>query len=104
MTYKKDNCVADLYVKETQAGVCAKEGEPVVEKESAATALVNGNNVLGPVVGNYCMSLAVKKAKDVGIGWVVAHGKSNTPHTFKSLLSLYCISALAKTELVKYKV
>lgn len=67
-----------------QAGICAKDGEPVVEKESAATALVNGNNVLGPVVGNYCMSLAVKKAKDVGIGWVVAHGKSS------SSSSLYC--------------
>ncbi|GAA6101380.1 uncharacterized oxidoreductase YjmC-like [Tachysurus ichikawai] len=70
----------DLYVKETRAGICAKEGEPVVEKESVATALVNGKNLLGPVVGNFCMSLALKKAQDVGIGWVVAYSKSNTPH------------------------
>ncbi|GAA6084907.1 uncharacterized oxidoreductase YjmC-like, partial [Tachysurus ichikawai] len=63
----------DLYVKETRAGICAKEGEPVVEKESVATALVNGKNLLGPVVGNFCMSLAMKKAQDVGIGWVVAY-------------------------------
>ncbi|XP_060742825.1 uncharacterized oxidoreductase YjmC-like [Tachysurus vachellii] len=63
----------DLYVKETKAGICAKEGEPVVEKESVATALVNGKNLLGPVVGNFCMSLALKKAQDVGIGWVVAY-------------------------------
>lgn len=47
----------------------------MVEKESVATALVNGNNLLGPVVGNFCMSLALKKAQDVGIGWVVANGK-----------------------------
>lgn len=68
-------CISDLYVKEIQAGICSREGEPLVEKESAATALVNGKNVLGPVVGNYCMNLALKKAQDVGIGWVVAHGK-----------------------------
>lgn len=63
-----------MYVKDIQSGICAKEGEPVVEKESAATALVDGKNLLGPVVGNFCMDLAVKKAKEVGIGWVVAHG------------------------------
>jgi len=33
---------------------------------------VDGGNLLGPVVGNFCMSLAIKKAKDAGIGWVVA--------------------------------
>ncbi|KAK1789621.1 hypothetical protein P4O66_015529, partial [Electrophorus voltai] len=65
----------DVYVTEIRAGICARDGEPVVEKESAATALVNGKNLLGPVVGNYCMSLAVKKAQDMGVGWVVAHGK-----------------------------
>ncbi|XP_030622855.1 uncharacterized protein LOC115806306 [Chanos chanos] len=67
----------DLYVKEIDAGICAKDGEPVIEKESVATALVNGKNLLGPVVGNYCMSLAIKKAQDVGIGWVVARGSNH---------------------------
>ena len=66
----------DMYVKDIQTGICAKDGEPVVEKESAATALVDGKNLLGPVVGNFCMNLAIKKAKEVGIGWVVAHGES----------------------------
>lgn len=81
-------CFADLYVKETQAGICAKEGEPVVEKESAATALVNGMNLLGPVVGNYCMNLALKKAQEVGIGWVVTHGKSNKSNKFRTYFEL----------------
>lgn len=66
----------DMYVKDIQTGICAKDGEPAVEKESAATALVDGKNLLGPVVGNFCMNLAIKKAKEVGIGWVVAHGES----------------------------
>lgn len=68
--------LTDMYVKDIQTGICAKDGEPVVEKESAATALVDGRNLLGPVVGNFCMNLAIKKAKDVGIGWVVAHSES----------------------------
>uniref|UniRef100_A0A3B3XZP8 Malate dehydrogenase n=1 Tax=Poecilia mexicana TaxID=48701 RepID=A0A3B3XZP8_9TELE len=67
----------DMYLKDIQTGVCAVEGEPVVEKESAATALVDGNNLLGPVVGNFCMNLAIRKAKEVGIGWVVAHGSNH---------------------------
>ncbi|XP_035521294.1 uncharacterized oxidoreductase YjmC-like [Morone saxatilis] len=67
----------DMYVKDIQSGICAKDGEPEVEKESAATALVDGKNLLGPVVGNFCMNLAIKKAKEVGIGWVVAHGSNH---------------------------
>ncbi|KAM9351831.1 putative oxidoreductase YjmC [Symphorus nematophorus] len=67
----------DMYVKDIRSGICAKDGEPVVEKESAATALVDGKNLLGPVVGNFCMNLAIKKAKEVGIGWVVAHGSNH---------------------------
>lgn len=67
-----------MYVKDIKTGICAKDGEPVVEKESAATALVDGKNLLGPVVGNFCMNLAIKKAKEVGIGWVVARGKSSS--------------------------
>lgn len=63
-----------MYVKDIQSGICAKDGEPVVEKESAATALVDGKNLLGPVVGNFCMDLAIKKAREAGIGWVVARG------------------------------
>ncbi|XP_068595524.1 uncharacterized oxidoreductase YjmC-like isoform X2 [Brachionichthys hirsutus] len=67
----------DMYVKDIESGICAKYGEPAVDKESVATALVNGNNLLGPVVGNFCMNLAIKKAKEVGIGWVVAHGSNH---------------------------
>lgn len=67
----------DMYVKDIKDKICAKDGEPVVEKETAATALVNGNNLLGPVVGNFCMNLAIQKAKETGIGWVVTKGSNH---------------------------
>jgi len=62
--------VADIENKTTDANA-----KPVVLKESPATAWVDGNNGLGPVVGNFCMQLAIKKAKSVGVGWVVAKRK-----------------------------
>ncbi len=37
-----------------------------------ATALVDGCNLLGPVVGAFCMELAISKAKELGVGIVVA--------------------------------
>uniref|UniRef100_A0A1A9VE73 Malate dehydrogenase n=1 Tax=Glossina austeni TaxID=7395 RepID=A0A1A9VE73_GLOAU len=45
---------------------------PKILKESPATAWVDGCNGLGAVVGNFCMDLAIKKAKKVGVGWVCA--------------------------------
>lgn len=65
-----------MYLRDVQTGVCAVDGEPVVDKENASTALVDGNNLLGPVVAEFCMNLAIRKAKEAGVGWVVAHGKS----------------------------
>ncbi|XP_028043945.1 uncharacterized protein LOC114253309 isoform X2 [Bombyx mandarina] len=48
---------------------CAK---PVILKESAATALVDGCDALGATVGNFCMDVAIRKAKEAGVGWVAA--------------------------------
>jgi len=62
----------DMYVRDVQAGSVNKDDEPFILKESGATAYVDGNNLLGPVVGNFCMALAIKKAKEIGIGMVVA--------------------------------
>ena len=49
----------------------------MILKESAATAWVDGQNGIGPVVGNFCMDLAIKKAKECGVGWVVAKGSNH---------------------------
>ena len=41
--------LAEMYVKELQAGLCDGKAVPVVVKETPATAYVNGNNGIGPV-------------------------------------------------------
>ena len=66
-----------MYVRDKETGITEKNTEPITMKETAATALVNGQNVLGPVVGEYSMHLAINKAKQCGVGWVVAQGHYN---------------------------
>ncbi|THD18712.1 malate dehydrogenase [Fasciola hepatica] len=59
-----------MYVRDVELKVCDSNATPVIEKQTASTALVNGKNLLGPVVGNFAMNLAIKKAKETGIAWV----------------------------------
>ncbi|PIK53690.1 hypothetical protein BSL78_09402 [Apostichopus japonicus] len=66
-----------VYVRDVQLNATCRDGAPEVLKETAATAWVDGKNLLGAVVGNYCMDLAIKKAKEAGIGWVVAKGSNH---------------------------
>lgn len=63
-----------MYVHDIKTCITVSDTEPEVLKETAATAYVDGKNTLGPVVGNLCMQLAIKKAKEAGVGWVVAKG------------------------------
>ncbi|RUS85175.1 hypothetical protein EGW08_007079 [Elysia chlorotica] len=67
----------DMYVNDMKMGICNCQKEPEVVKETAATALVEGNNILGPVVGKFCTDLAIKKAKESGVGWVSARGSNH---------------------------
>nr|CRZ23024.1 Bm6087 [Brugia malayi] len=66
-----------MYVRDIQEGICMKDGVPKILKENAASAWVDGNNLLGPVVGNFCMDIAIRKAKEAGVGWVVAKGSNH---------------------------
>ena len=34
--------------------------------------MIDGNNSLGAVVGNFAMGVAIEKAKETGVGWVIA--------------------------------
>lgn len=68
----------DMYVRDVQGGLCDCKVLPEIIKETPATAWIDGKNGLGAVVGHFSMDLAIKKAKEVGIGWVVAKGK---PHS-----------------------
>lgn len=58
-----------------RAGITERNKEPEVLKESPSTAVVDGNNLLGPLVGTYCMELAIRKAEESGIGFVVARSR-----------------------------
>ncbi|XP_037940369.1 uncharacterized oxidoreductase YjmC-like [Teleopsis dalmanni] len=46
--------------------------KPVIKCETPATAWVDGKNGLGAVIAHFCMELAMGKAEEVGIGFVVA--------------------------------
>jgi LDH2 family malate/lactate/ureidoglycolate dehydrogenase len=62
-----------MYVQDISTKICDGNAIPTIEKEKFSTALVNGQNSLGPVVGNFCMNLAIEKAKKHGVGWVTAN-------------------------------
>ncbi|XP_002741248.3 putative oxidoreductase YjmC, partial [Saccoglossus kowalevskii] len=66
-----------MYVNDIKSGTTVSDKEPIILTEFAATAHVNGNNLLGPVVGNFSMELAIQKAKQSGVGWVVAKGSNH---------------------------
>lgn len=58
-------------------GNVEKSGVPKILKQKGSTAWVDGENLLGPVVGNFCTYLAVKLAKEFGVGWVVCKGSNH---------------------------
>jgi len=62
----------EMYINELNDGISDGFATPTILKETPATAWVDGENGLGAVVGNYCMDLAIEKAKNVGVGWVCA--------------------------------
>ncbi|KRZ86732.1 Malate dehydrogenase [Trichinella sp. T8] len=67
----------DMYIRDFVTGICNVSGSPKVVKENMATALVDGNNLLGPVVGKFCIELAMQKADKCGISMVVAKNSNH---------------------------
>ena len=41
--------LAGMYVRDVKSETTLRNGQPAIEKETVSTALVNGNNILGPV-------------------------------------------------------
>lgn len=62
-----------LYCHDLERKTVDGAGTPVVESETDAVAMVDGRNAQGAVVGEFCMRLAMAKARAAGVGWVVAH-------------------------------
>lgn len=53
------------------------DSKPEIVKETAVSALIDGHNGMGQLIGHYCMELAIKKAKEIGIGMVVAKNSNH---------------------------
>lgn len=62
----------EMYINDLHKNSTNGKAIPNILKESPSTAWIDGQNGLGAVVGNYCMDLAIEKAKKCGVGWVVA--------------------------------
>jgi LDH2 family malate/lactate/ureidoglycolate dehydrogenase len=60
-----------------------------VEKETAATVLLDGDHAFGPVVTRVAMRRAIEKARGAGIGWVVIR---NTTH--QGAMAYYALMAV----------
>jgi LDH2 family malate/lactate/ureidoglycolate dehydrogenase len=60
------------YVERLDAGGVAKPARITFVQDSGATALIDGGNGLGAVVGEHAMELAIARAETFGVGLVVA--------------------------------
>lgn len=65
----------EMYINDLHKNSTDGNASPKILNETPATAWVDGLNGLGAVVGNFCMDLAIQKAKNTGVGVVCA--KSN---------------------------
>nr|CAD2202260.1 unnamed protein product [Meloidogyne enterolobii] len=65
-----------IYVDDVKNGVKGN-GVPKVLKQKGGTAWVDGENLLGAVVGNFCTDLAIKLAKEFGVAWVVTKNSNH---------------------------
>lgn len=67
----------EMYLSEIQNGICQPSAVPEILNQTPATAWVDGHNGLGVVIGNFCMDLAIQKAQNVGVGFVVCKGSNH---------------------------
>mmetsp|Transcript_19385 Transcript_19385/g.50377 ORF Transcript_19385/g.50377 Transcript_19385/m.50377 type:complete len:390 (-) Transcript_19385:534-1703(-) len=67
----------DLYCDELRRGAVDAKAEPKVASDAPSVALVDGQNAQGPVVGKFCMDLAILKAKATGCAWVVCNNSNH---------------------------
>ncbi|XP_026320620.1 uncharacterized protein LOC113230755 [Hyposmocoma kahamanoa] len=67
----------EFYVNDILSGACTPNNQPTVLKESPSTAWVDANNVLGATASHFAMDIAIKKAKETGVGWVTVKGSNH---------------------------
>jgi LDH2 family malate/lactate/ureidoglycolate dehydrogenase len=62
------------YVARLKGGGCNPAAQPRILRETAATALIDGDNGLGHLTMQMACDLAMSKARSSGIGWVGVRG------------------------------
>ena len=67
----------DIYHGDIVSGICQPNSEPVIERETKGAALVDGRDGLGGLVAEFSMELAIRKAREVGVGWVTAKNSNH---------------------------
>jgi LDH2 family malate/lactate/ureidoglycolate dehydrogenase len=78
------------YVRRIRAGGINLRPQIRVERERAATALVDGDNGMGHLVTRFAVDVAIAKAKKTGVAWVGVHRSNHAGPA-----SLYARMALA---------
>ncbi|MDD3920123.1 MAG: Ldh family oxidoreductase [Eubacteriales bacterium] len=66
-----------IYVDRINAGIQKPTTEFEIVKETATTAVVDGHDGMGMVVGTRCMQMAIDKAKKYGMGMVAARNSTH---------------------------
>jgi LDH2 family malate/lactate/ureidoglycolate dehydrogenase len=65
------------YVRLWEAGRIDPCAKPVILRETASTAVVDGNGGLGLIIAPYAMNIAIEKAKGAGSGWISVQNSSH---------------------------
>ena len=66
-----------VYLRDLATKTCSPKGQPRILKQKGGTALVDGDNALGSVVGEFSMELAISLAKEHGVGWVTVNNSNH---------------------------
>lgn len=65
------------YHKGIEKGLIHVEAKPEIVHETAVSAVVDGHDGMGQLVGRYAMGLAIQKAKTAGVGIVTARNSNH---------------------------
>lgn len=66
-----------IYCDRIDKGILWANKPITIVKETKTTAMVDGNLGLGLYIGPHCMELAIKKAKEFGVGFVVSKNSTH---------------------------
>src|SRR5512136_424019 len=79
------------YDRIVKGGIQKPVTEFEVVRDSKATAVVDGHDGMGMVIGKRCMQMAIDKAREHGLGMVVA--RNSTHYGFAAYYSLMAVDA-----------